>query len=81
MSTYTITISDDNGTVSVSMAGDASKKSTPFLVATELMHLVPDAIKNMMRAANASGYCLCGKCEAKRAEAQAEANQPQTTLH
>lgn len=81
MSTYTITITEENGAVSVSMAGDASKKSTPFLVATELMHLVPDAIKNMMRAANARGDCLCRKCEARRAEAQTEANQPQTTLH
>ncbi|MGQ7818803.1 hypothetical protein ACUTAH_24560 [Metapseudomonas furukawaii] len=82
MAEYTLTIKDEDGGISILLAGKGQANTAAALAANALLGLAPRVVKGAVQAAARHGNCPCPDCAAKRA-AQGDQNQtdPKPTLH
>ncbi|MCY1548255.1 hypothetical protein D9M68_843510 [compost metagenome] len=82
MAEYTLTIKDEDGGISILLAGKGQTNTAAAFAAHALMGLAPSVIKGAVHTAAQHGNCPCPDCAARRA-AQGDQNQtdPKPTLH
>lgn len=83
MDKFTITIAEENGCLSVTMAGDGKPEGFAGLTAVALMRLAKEVVPKAVKRAAMASDCQCEKCKAARAEMQAEApaSEEKPTIH
>lgn len=77
MAKHTITVSDEDGGISINLAREGSRDTIAGAVALALIEHAKDAVLAAVKAAAKSGSpCPCLKCQAERT-----ANTSKPTLH
>ncbi|AXR09980.1 hypothetical protein [Pseudomonas aeruginosa] len=82
MAEYTLTIKDEDGGISILLAGKGQANTAAALAANALLGLAPRLVQDAVRAAAQHSNCPCPNCAARRA-AQDDQNQTDSkpTLH
>ncbi|WP_160286854.1 hypothetical protein [Pseudomonas knackmussii] len=83
MSKFTITITEENGGLSICLDGTGKKDGAAAVTALALLRLAQDIVPVAAKRAAQKGDCQCEQCKAARAEVPAETSYPEgkPTIH
>lgn len=83
MSKFTITITEENNGLCISLDGTGRKNGPAAITALALLRIAQEIVPKAARSAAENGTCECNKCKAARAEAQEQApsTEGKPTIH